>query len=180
MKVQRLTVTPPPRTERRDQNNNRRNNNINTRNNDPADDANKGSKYRKTNNDSDVDSSNSDRSSRNSGPKGGTGRGSGGSVADFGRDARRKRQPTGGRRPAGDKDGQQDDSRNRGKTSLRLGGSGRKARAASLSSRRGSLRKRDRNAEKVAKAEAAENRRTVWLPECVKLENVLTLMVYQK
>jgi hypothetical protein len=48
---------------------------------------------------------------------------------------------------------------------LRLGTTGRKARAASLSSRRGSLRKRDRTAEKEAKAEAAEERRTVALPE---------------
>lgn len=56
------------------------------------------------------------------------------------------------------------DARNQRKTSLKLGTT-RKGRAASLSNRRGSLRKRDRTAEKEAKAEAAEERRTVYLPE---------------
>jgi hypothetical protein len=46
-----------------------------------------------------------------------------------------------------------------------MGPSGRKGREAQLSSRRGSLRKRDRTAEKEAKAAAAEERRTVTLPE---------------
>lgn len=57
------------------------------------------------------------------------------------------------------------DSRNARKTSLKLGSTGKKGRAANLSSRRGSLRKRDRSAEKEAKAVAAEERRTVYLPE---------------
>lgn len=57
------------------------------------------------------------------------------------------------------------DNRNARKTSLRIGATGRKGRAAQLSNRRGSLRKRDRTAEKEARALAAEERRTVSLPE---------------
>lgn len=83
----------------------------------------------------------------------------------FGKDARGKRQPGGGGRRREKKDGDGDDSRNRGKTSLRIGTNSRKGRAAALSSRRGSLRKRDRTAEREARAEAAEQRRTVSLPD---------------
>lgn len=50
----------------------------------------------------------------------------------------------------------------RGRTSLRLDNSGRRTRRYS---NRGSLRKRDRTAEREAKAEAAEERRTITLPE---------------
>lgn len=58
------------------------------------------------------------------------------------------------------------DVRNQRKTSLKLG-TGRKGRSAEVSGRRGSLKKRDRSAEKEAKAAAAEERRTVRLPEYV-------------
>ena len=58
--------------------------------------------------------------------------------------------------------GQNRDGANRGKTSLRLDNSGRRQRRTSS---RGSLRKRDRTAEREAKAEAAEERRKVSLPE---------------
>jgi hypothetical protein len=79
-------------------------------------------------------------------------------------DRRQKRQP--GKRkdkPVGAAAGP---ARNNRRASLRIG-TGKKARAASLSSRRGSLRKRDRTHEKEAKFAAAEDRRTVSLPECV-------------
>ena len=56
------------------------------------------------------------------------------------------------------------DVRNQRKTSLKLG-TGRKGRAAETSGRRGSLKKRDRTAEKEARIAAAEERRTVRLPE---------------
>lgn len=56
------------------------------------------------------------------------------------------------------------DSRNTGRTSLRLG-TGRKGRGAELSQRRGSLKKRDRTAEREAREEAAIERRTVHLPK---------------
>lgn len=59
---------------------------------------------------------------------------------------------------------EQADIRNQRKTSLKLG-TGRKGRAAETSGRRGSLKKRDRSAEKEAKLAAAEERRTVRLPE---------------
>eukprot|EP00977_Amphora_coffeiformis_P003682 scaffold710_cov171-Amphora_coffeaeformis.AAC.51 len=52
------------------------------------------------------------------------------------------------------------------RTSLRIG-TGRKGRGAELSRRRGSLRKRDRSADKEAKAMAAAERKTVFLPEYV-------------
>ena len=52
------------------------------------------------------------------------------------------------------------------KTSLRIGTS-RKGRGAELSSRRGSLKKKDRRADKAARAEAAIERKTVYLPEYV-------------
>lgn len=50
--------------------------------------------------------------------------------------------------------------------SLRVG-TGKKGRGAELSRRRGSLRKRDRSAEKEARAEARAERNTVLLPEYV-------------
>ena len=59
--------------------------------------------------------------------------------------------------------GDDENSRNRGKTSLRIG-SGRKGNRGNGRSR-GSLKKRDRTAEKEAKEAAAEERRTVALPE---------------
>ena len=59
---------------------------------------------------------------------------------------------------------EQTDIRNSRKTSLKLG-TGRKGRAAETSGRRGSLKKRDRTAEKEARLAAAEERRTVRLPE---------------
>lgn len=75
------------------------------------------------------------------------------------KDGKRKAKP-------GKQRGEEDsESRNTGKTSLRMGPSGRKGREAQLSSRRGSLKKRDRTSEKEAKAAAAEERRTVSLPE---------------
>lgn len=81
-----------------------------------------------------------------------------------GRNDRRKRQPAGGRRRDAGNAGGGEDKRNARRNSLRVG-TGKKARAASLRSRRGSLRKRDRTAEKEAKLEAAEERRTVVIPE---------------
>jgi hypothetical protein len=59
-----------------------------------------------------------------------------------------------------------DDERRKGKQSLRLGTS-RKGRAAEVLNRRGSLKRRDRRSEREAKAEAAIERKTVYLPECV-------------
>ncbi|KAG7360995.1 initiation factor 2 [Nitzschia inconspicua] len=163
LKVQRVAIEPPPRRERQENNGYDRNNNRNDAVASVAStDAKSDSKVNKKYND---DGSNNDR--RSGGPKGIAGRGGGDGAdggADFGRDGRRKRQP-GGARGRRDEEKGQDDSRNRGKTSLRLGTTGRKGRAADLSSRRGSLRKRDRSAEKEAKAEAAEQRRTVSLPE---------------
>ena len=83
---------------------------------------------------------------------------SGGGDSAFGRNDRRKRQP-GARRepPKGQRDGA-----NRGRTSLRLFSSGRRQRRTN---NRGTLRKRDRTAEKERKAEAAEERRKIFLPE---------------
>lgn len=60
------------------------------------------------------------------------------------------------------------DGRNRGKTSLRLRSSGgKRGRSAEINARRGSLKRKDRSAEKAAKEEAAIERKTVRLPECV-------------
>lgn len=56
------------------------------------------------------------------------------------------------------------DPRENRKSSLRVQ-TGRKGRAAELSQRRSSLKKRDRTAERVAKAEAALERKTVQIPE---------------
>jgi hypothetical protein len=71
------------------------------------------------------------------------------------------------RTPAKKKDergGANDDGRNVRRASLRIG-TGKKGRAASLTSRRGSLKKRDRSAQKEARAERAMERRTVQLPD---------------
>lgn len=57
-----------------------------------------------------------------------------------------------------------DDQRNR-RQSLRVGTGSRKGRGAELSRRRGSLKKRDRSADKEARAAAAVERKTVDLPE---------------
>lgn len=77
------------------------------------------------------------------------------------KDGKRKAKP--GKQRKDERDDQAD-VRNQRKTSLKLG-TGRKGRAAETSGRRGSLRKRDRTAEKEAKLAAAEERRTVRLPE---------------
>jgi hypothetical protein len=60
--------------------------------------------------------------------------------------------------------GGNDDGRPVRRASLRIG-TGKKGRAASLTSRRGSLKKRDRSSQKEAKAERALERRTVELPD---------------
>lgn len=52
----------------------------------------------------------------------------------------------------------------RGQTSLRIG-TGKKGRSAAITGRRGSLRRRDRSAQKAAKESAAIRRKTVSLPE---------------
>ena len=75
-----------------------------------------------------------------------------------GNEARRRRSL--GKRSTGD----ETDGRNSGRASLRIGG-GKKSRAASLTTRRGTLKKRDRSYEKELKAEAALERKTVYLPE---------------
>lgn len=51
------------------------------------------------------------------------------------------------------------------KNSLRVGGAGRKGRSAELTQRRGTLKRRDRAGQKEARAEAALERKTVFLPE---------------
>jgi len=66
-----------------------------------------------------------------------------------------------------DGNGDTDSPRSKRRTSLRIGTTGRKGRGAELSQRRGSLKKRDRRAEKEARAEAAVERKTVELPEYV-------------
>lgn len=78
---------------------------------------------------------------------------------DIGRGRRLPKKTPGGRG-----DGAQGDQRNNRRASLRIG-TGKKGRGAALSQRRGSLKKRDRSAEKAARAEAAVERKTVFLPE---------------
>ena len=78
----------------------------------------------------------------------------------------RKRLKQGRKSGREDRDNRDDGGRNNRKTSLRVGG-GRSGRAATLTSRRGSLKKRDRTAEREAREEAAIERRTVSLPEYV-------------
>lgn len=70
----------------------------------------------------------------------------------------------GGKQKKGRNDNNEGDGRNSRKQSLRIG-TGRKGRGAELNQRRGSLKKRDRSAEKAARAEAAIERKTVNLPE---------------
>ena len=55
------------------------------------------------------------------------------------------------------------------KNSLRVGGAGRKGRSAELTQRRGTLKRRDRAGQKEARADAALERRTVYIPEYVGL-----------
>ena len=78
------------------------------------------------------------------------------------KDGKRKAKP--GKQRKDERGEEQTDVRNSRKTSLKLG-TGRKGRAAETSGRRGSLKKRDRTAEKEARVAAAEERRTVRLPE---------------
>ena len=78
----------------------------------------------------------------------------------------RKRLKQGRKSGKEERDNRDDGGRNNRKTSLRVGG-GRAGRAASLTTRRGSLKKRDRTAEREAREEAAIERRTVSLPEYV-------------
>jgi hypothetical protein len=59
-----------------------------------------------------------------------------------------------------------DDGREDRKANLRLK-TGRKGRAAELSQRRSTLKKRDRTADKISRAEAAVERKTVVIPEYV-------------
>lgn len=76
--------------------------------------------------------------------------------------------PGGKRQPARQKKGRagpgDDQGRNNRRASLRIG-TGKKGRGAQLTQRRGSLKKRDRSAEKARRAEAAMERNTVDLPE---------------
>jgi hypothetical protein len=94
--------------------------------------------------------------------EGGGGNSGGPNKAAEGRNDKRKRQPA--KKREGSPGAGSDDKRNSRRNSLRIGG-GKKSRAASLGSRRGSLRKRDRTAEKFARLDAADERRTVVLPE---------------
>lgn len=140
MKVQR--VQAPPRKPREGGGNNRRDNNDNGGNRNKRDSAPSGPS-----------------GGGNSSPGTKFSPGGGGGDAGFNRNDRgRKRQPGNRRTPQG----QDRDGPNRGKTSLRLQNSGRRQRR---SSNRGTLRKRDRTAEREARAEAAEERRTISLPE---------------
>lgn len=79
-----------------------------------------------------------------------------GGGAGRGRDRPAKRKAGRGR---GDGDGPR-----RQRVNLRIG-TGKKGRQAQRSQKRGSLRRRDRTAEKEAKEEAAIERRTISLPE---------------
>jgi len=84
-----------------------------------------------------------------------------GGKNDFGR----KKQPVRAKKDRGENDANNDGAgRNNRKASLRIG-TGRKGRGAELSQRRGSLKKRDRSAQKARREEAAMERRTVNLPE---------------
>ena len=74
-----------------------------------------------------------------------------------------RRQPGKQKKSRGD-DRDDEGGRNNRKASLRVT-TGRKGRGAELNQRRGSLKKRDRSAEKAARAEAALERKTVNLPE---------------
>lgn len=159
MRVQRIAAAPEPRRPRPDNNNN----NSNNRGGGGGGGGGRGSN---TNSRSVASAStsggNSDGAYAPSRPKkvftGNAGGTAGPSTATM-KDGKRKAKP-------GKQRGEEDsESRNTGKTSLRMGPSGRKGREAQLSSRRGSLKKRDRTSEKEAKAAAAEERRTVSLPD---------------
>jgi len=135
LKVQRVQAAPPQRQDR-------------------DDNSGRGRGGRRN----DSGSTSQDRSSGNKfGPTSGGGP-SGGGDSGFSRNDKRKRQPGSRRTPQG----QNRDGPNRGKTSLRLGNSGRRQRR---SSNRGTLRKRDRTAEREARAEAADERRKITIPE---------------
>lgn len=148
LKIQRVQAAPPQRQDR----GNRRDNNGG---------GGRGGNERGSSRDSSSPASSGGRQDRSSGnkfgPGGGGGGPSGGGDGGFSRNDRRKRQPGSRRAPPQNRDGA-----NRGKTSLRIDNSGRRQRRRS---NRGTLRKRDRTAEKEARAEAAEERRTIRLPE---------------
>lgn len=91
---------------------------------------------------------------RDEGPSRG---GGGGPSSDGRRRSPGAKQKRGGR-------GDNDNSRNNRRASLRIG-TGKRGRGAQLSNRRGSLKKRDRSAEKAARAEAALERKTVNLSD---------------
>lgn len=123
------------------------------------------------------------------GPEGATSADSSASGKDFGRKRTVKPQKRGGRdsddderrgsrkpRDDDDDDVEEDlrepkkvsteveDSRNTRKTSLRVTSGSKGGRGAEMNQKRGSLRKRNRSAEKEARAEAALERKTVTLP----------------
>jgi translation initiation factor IF-2 len=81
------------------------------------------------------------------------------SAKDFGRKRTTPARPEKRRKP-----GAGDDGRNVNRQSLRIG-TGKKGRAAEITQRRGSLKKRDRTSEKYARLEAALERKTVMLPD---------------
>lgn len=84
---------------------------------------------------------------------------SGGAAPALGKTDRRTKKPAIGKKYTGEGS---DDERTARRNSLRIG-SGRKGSRGG--ERRGSLKKRDRTAAKEARMEAAEERRTVFLPE---------------
>jgi hypothetical protein len=77
-------------------------------------------------------------------------------------DGRAKRSVAGKEKPAA-KDWKKTTEEGR-KASLKIS-TGRKGRSAEISSRRGSLKRRDKSSVKAAKEEAALERKTVYLPE---------------
>ncbi len=83
--------------------------------------------------------------------------------AEVDKDGRRKRVPANKKDRTKEKFAG-DDGRNSRTASLRIG-TGKKGRGAEISQRRGSLKRRNRVADKEAKAERALERRTVALPE---------------
>lgn len=91
---------------------------------------------------------------------------------DFG--GRRRGPPARGSKagPPGRGSSNDGSPRSKRRTSLRIG-TGRKGRGAELTQRRGSLKKRDRSAEKEAKLEAALERKTIQLPEYVLRNSVV-------
>jgi hypothetical protein len=83
-----------------------------------------------------------------------------GKVVDDGPASRRKPP----RVAAANTDDDDRNNKNRGRTSLKLGSTSRKGRSAELTQRRGSLKKRDRSADKEYKEQLALSRKTVQLP----------------